>query len=79
MKDLNIRNIANEAIGMLMQLADHVDAEYSEICNDTGLTGPDPVNDAQTFVRLLHKISLEINVSGLCDSGKFEQYINYGI
>lgn len=65
-------NVANVVISFLHTLAAVIDEDYSNDCAEGGPSVYDPKGEAQELVRLLHRASYEINVSGLCDSGKFE-------
>lgn len=77
LRSLSIQARASIAIGILWELAQATDPDYSEACGDSSLSNDIPRNDRERFVRLCHKASLEINASGFCDSGKWERWVNY--
>jgi hypothetical protein len=74
---IDIRAYADKAIGSLHMMAELADAEYFDQCLDSLNTNPEPTTPAQKFVRLMMKTIMEINASGLCDSGEFERFVGY--
>jgi hypothetical protein len=77
LRNASTSDVANVTISFLHTLASAADKDYSNDCAEAGMSAYDPKNDAQKFARLLHKVSLDINASGLCDSGEFEQFADY--
>jgi hypothetical protein len=71
-RESSMQTLANFVIGILHELAQATDLEYSYECADSGNTNTDPVGERQEFVRLLHEASLAINGSGFCDCGFWE-------
>jgi hypothetical protein len=75
--DMNTRQtrvLTHRVINDLHLLAKQIDADYHEECADSCNTNPPPVNDAQQTVRLLNRVAMVLNGSGLGDSGHFEQF-----
>ncbi len=73
----SIQSLANTAVDLMWALAQATDPDYSNDCGLSSNTNPGPVGDRQQLVRLLHKAALEINASGLCDSGEWECWVGY--
>lgn len=69
--------LANSTVGSLALLARRIDPAYAEACMDSGCTNPGPVTDAEKIVSLLMCVGHVLNASGMCDTGHFEQYVDY--
>ena len=70
-------SVANRTVDLLGLLARIVDPVYAEECADSGCTNRPPETDAEKVVSLLSCLAQVINSSGMCDSGMFEQFVNY--